>query len=349
MFASAQELRDAAACSQTRESAAKATRVSRRIAIWLASAIALDSIFTSGARADLRVIERTPTEITVFLSGTITQGDALVFEALSPELERGNLQVRLDSTGGDVDAAMRIGRLVRKYEGMTLIAKEQELADNANCYSSCALIFIAGVSRIIMSSGGQLGLHRPYFATTPQSRQILEKQVPLMLSQVKQYIAEMGITDNFYQQMVNTEPSQMVVYGEPNTELAALNRDLDIRTIFNNWTRLVPRDDPVYQEIGTSYAARKYGVTTSEMRKRESDAEACSKIPKGVDWFTCQEAIRWGLSERVYLERDKQAQALCWHDEDAKFLQTILKKERRDHPVWIKRETCTRNVMLDHS
>ena|ERR1700724_974124 len=121
-----------------------------------------------------------------------------------------------------------------------------------------------------------------------------------MLSQVRQYIAEMGITENFYQQMVNTEPSLMVVYGNPNTDSSELNRELGIRTIINNWTRLVPEYDPVYQEITTSYDARKYGVTTLEIRKRESDAEGCLKR-KGADYFTCTEAIRWGLSERVYV------------------------------------------------
>ena len=70
-------------------------------------------------------------------------------------------------------------------------------------------------------------MHRPYLASRPQSRQVVEKQIPLMLSEVKQYIAEMGITDNFYQQMMNTEPSQMAIYGpvHPTTsDGAALRR-----------------------------------------------------------------------------------------------------------------------------
>jgi hypothetical protein len=44
---------------------------------------------------------------------------------------------------------------------------------------------------------GELGLHRPYLASSPQGRQAVEKQIPLMLSLVKQYIVEMNITDNF--------------------------------------------------------------------------------------------------------------------------------------------------------
>jgi hypothetical protein len=69
----------------------------------------------------------------------------------------------------------------------------------------------------------------------------------------------------------------------------------------------------------------------------------------GADYFTCTEAIRWGLSERVYVERAKEARAFCWRDEDFKFLLTIPTKQRRDNSVWLKRVTCTRNVMLGRS
>jgi hypothetical protein len=170
-----------------------------------------------------------------------------------------------------------------------------------------------------------------------------------MLSQVRQYVTEMGITDNFYQQMVNTEPSQMVVYGNPSAaEFREVNKELGIRSTPNDWTSLVPEHDPVYQEITTSYEARKYGVTTLEMRKRDNDAERCSKR-EGLDYFNCAEAVRWGLSERVYLERDKQARTVCWRDEDQKLLLSISKKERRDHSLWIKRDTCTRDIMLGRS
>jgi hypothetical protein len=269
-------------------------------------------------------------------------------------LERSFLEVKLDSTGGDVDAAMQIGRLIRKYEGFTTIEVEPPSShEDANCYSSCALIFISGVYRSLIQSGAQLGLHRPYLASAPQSRQTVEKQVPLMLSQVRQYVAEMGITENFYQQMVNTEPSQMVVYGNDSTaEDRELSKSLGIRTTPNNWKRLVPESDPVFQEVITSYSARERGVTTSEMRQREKDAwEAgvCDKRKTAVSRFDCRLAIEWGLSERVYVERHKRARAVCWRDEDEKLLLTIPKKERRDHPVWIKRETCTRNIMLGGS
>jgi hypothetical protein len=188
--------------------------------------IAFHCLLTIVARADFRILNRTDYQIDLLISGTITERDARALEALSPELERAVVWVWLDSAGGDVEAAMRIGRLIRRYEGATKIGKPG-YTDNANCHSSCALVFISGVVRLIASQGGQLGLHRPYLASDPQSRQAVEKQVPLMLSQVRQYIVEMGITDNFYQQLVNTEPSQMAVYGDLNTEFGGFKMGLE--------------------------------------------------------------------------------------------------------------------------
>jgi hypothetical protein len=294
--------------------------------VWL---IAFHCLLTVVARADFRILGRTGQELGI--SGTITENDAKAFQELSANLERDDFSVYLDSMGGDVFAAMKIGRLIRKYEGITRIrSTESLLGSPPKCYSSCALIFIAGVERTIDSSRGELGLHRPYLASAPLSRDAVEKQVPLMLSQIRQYVAEMGITDNFYQQMVNTEPSQISGYSR------------------DSYTKLVPRYDPVYQEVEISYAARFYGVTTSQMRRRKLDAEACKKDE--FDDGDCGPPLLWGLNERVYRERSEKTRSCLLDDEkETEKVFALPKKERRDHPLSIKSETCIRNIMLGGS
>ena len=116
---------------------------------------------------------------------------------------------------------------------------------------------------------GELGLHRPYLSAVPQSGETVEKQVPLMLSMLKSYVNEMGITDNFYQQMVNTEPSRMTMY------------------YWDDYTKLVPENDPVYAEVEIARDARKYGITTSEMRQREQMQKAAKVFfPVIILWQT---------------------------------------------------------------
>lgn len=304
--------------------------------IILSSVTLILCLQTASARADLEILYREDRAIVLRVSGLITESDANALDKLSADLQRdGYFKVSLDSEGGDVFAAMRIGRLIRKYDGTTEI--------EGKCYSSCALIFISGVLRL---SIGELGLHRPYLASAPQSRETIEMQIPLMLSLIRRYVAEMGITDDFYQKIVNTEPSQMLIFTS------------------EDYTGLVPEMDPVYQEVQTSYAARRYGVNTVEMRQRERDARECLINPKllgsspdvtdrskreleksGHEW-SCFEAVLWGLSEPDFLARAQKARECLRDDDDLKFLLSLPERERRDHPLWIKREQCERNIML---
>jgi hypothetical protein len=125
--------------------------------------------------------------------------------------------------------------------------------------------------------------------------------------------------------MINTEPSQMVTYNSDTYE------------------SLVPEMDPVNQEIEIAYQARHYGTNTSQMRQRELNSDACRKKKEG--YFDCLFAAYWNLSERVYRERSEKARA-CRREDDFKLLRAMSKKDRRDHPLWIKWENCERNVML---
>jgi hypothetical protein len=194
----------------------------------------------------------------------------------------------------------------------------------ANVTAVVLLIFIAGVRRTVFN--GALGLHRPYLSALPQSRETVEKQVPLMLSMLKTYVNEMGITDNFYQQMVKTEPSRMAMY------------------YLDDYTKLVPEIDPVYAEVEIARDARRYGITTSEMRQREQDAKSCDRSR----YATCSEAIRWGLSERVYVERKAKVDAACeLSDEEGGKVDKTPFKLRSDLPSTIRLETCQRRIMLD--
>jgi hypothetical protein len=283
--------------------------------IILALAFLLATTFS--ARTDIRIDHGK--DLNIFITGTITARDAAAFQKITHELERRSFKVSLDSIGGDVRAAMQIGRLVRRYDGST------EVLLGGRCYSSCALVFVAGVFRL---NAGEIGLHRPYLASAPQSRQSLEKHVPLMLSLAKRYISEMGITDNFYHQMVNTEPAQMVKYALSESD------------------QLVPIYDPAYQEIEISYGARRYGITTAEMRQREKNAERCYKLRHFVQMGDCVEAARWGLTGHVYRERALKTAVCAGSKEEIEVIEALPKKERQDHALWIRAESCVRNIML---
>src|SRR5215208_27883 len=290
----------------------------KRWRVWVFSAV-LGTTPTSSVTADVWVHEKTERSLAVAISSTITDQDAKTFENAIRNLEHRHLSVWLNSPGGDVFSAMNIGGLIRKHEGTTVISVPSK------CYSSCALIFIAGVMRHNL---GELGLHRPYFASAPQDRQTIERQLPRMLAMVKQYVAEMRITENFYELIVNTEPSKMTIYR------------------IDDYAKLVPEKDAVFQEIQIAYDARRYGLTTFEMRQRDLDAEGCWKIGRATaEVTTCQEAIRWGLSERLYRERSAKANCEVGKAE-LRILEALPRDQWRDHPITVRHENCERSIML---
>ena len=266
------------------------------------------------ARADIAIEQdRYGVTLKITVSGKITKADADALAGAEEKLRFSPIiDFWLDSPGGDVSAAMFIGRIVRKHEART------SLAMRSKCLSSCALIFIAGVQRLGL---GSLGLHRPYFDTPARSREAVQQATSAMQKMVQGYIAEMGVSPTFYDIMMRTDPSQMrTIEGQRIAEL-------------------VPDRDPVWDEIEVSYEARYLGVSTAEVRRRRAEQENCvaSKDP-----YDCFEAARWGLSEGVYKRR---AINNCHNLVDRRELQRLPALDRRDHELTIRFETCVRQKM----
>jgi hypothetical protein len=299
-------------------------RISRLALCGLAAAVMLNA---SVVRADIRTSNGV-----VYITNEISDQDAIQFEKQLPELVNRNwFTVNLDSLGGSVAAAIRIGGLVRKFDGSTSIPK------NGRCYSSCALIFIAGRQR---HSLGELGLHRPYLAAQPLGRDAISQQLPKLFEIVKSYVSEMGVGDLFFQQMMNTEPAALIRYRN------------------DEFKRLFPVTDPVYDEERVAYVARMHGLTTSEVRKREQQSEQiCPPYWESngsfEDWIDCGDAVLWGLSKPLLLERRDRAKRACDFNEKQEFNdqdRAIFDKTRLllawDLPFVRRHNDCVREVML---
>jgi len=159
--------------------------------------------WTTAAQADNRFDKKTST---VQITGTIWDRDAgrlqNQFGETAPKIVP---KFSLNSEGGDIFAAIRIGRLIRKLKARTVVAPR------AKCHSACALIFIAGMER---TNSGEIGLHRPYHDTDAEQ---LKQYLPALYAQVKDYVLEMGLSEAFFQKMMDTDSSKMAIYGPSET------------------------------------------------------------------------------------------------------------------------------------
>jgi hypothetical protein len=140
------------------------------------------------------------------LSGEIVKGD---YEKVKSLISSTTSTFWLASPGGDVDEALKIGRLFREY----LISTEAPYRDphgfltncrgqNCTCASACAFIWFGGVDRM-----GTVGLHRPYI-DEPVFRGLPPADASMtyrrMLDNVVVYLNEMEVPRSIIETMATT-------------------------------------------------------------------------------------------------------------------------------------------------
>jgi hypothetical protein len=112
-------------------------------------------LFAGGAQAaDLDVAPAdTERPALISVSGEITKGDA---DRLANLLDQhAGAIVFLDSEGGLVGEALRMGKMVRESASATAVAAGDE------CLSACALIWVAG-RKLYLSAQGRVAAHAAY-------------------------------------------------------------------------------------------------------------------------------------------------------------------------------------------
>jgi hypothetical protein len=145
-----------------------------------------------------------PEEVRAFLSGEITRADVDGAEVMLRLLRSGKQKlagntVWLASNGGDIDAAMDLGRMLRDAGIFTLVGKTDQ------CMSACVFAFMGGERR---SVAGRLGIHRPYF---PYTQDLPDRQARFRHLQrtLKAYIEEMDFPTSFYEAVMLVPPESM--------------------------------------------------------------------------------------------------------------------------------------------
>jgi hypothetical protein len=109
--------------------------------------------------------------------------------------------VWLASNGGDIDAAMDLGRLLRKLGVFTLVGK------NDQCLSACVFAFMGGERR---SVAGRLGIHRPFFPFT-QATPDRPARFRHLQKTLRDYIEELDFPFSLYEAVMLVPPESMKI------------------------------------------------------------------------------------------------------------------------------------------
>lgn len=183
--------------------------------------------------------------VELIIDGEIREGDVETFVqsvqwAYANERElRG---VILNSIGGDMNVAIRIGRMIRALRLST------SMRDGDSCLSSCALIYISGYPR--MAFGGQLGLHRPYMGGPPSISAPSRESILGMYSQMADHMRAMGLSEALIEVSLRTEPEEMFMIAGRSAIWEA-----------------IPTLDPVGEELSVWWRAQTYGLSMQEYRR----------------------------------------------------------------------------------
>lgn len=152
-------------------------------------------------------------------------------EILAPDLQalrerrREGMVVHLDSGGGQLTAAIAIGRLLRAQRGVVRIGA------SSSCLSACIFV-LAGAPYRVVEAGAVISIHRPY---DPEDAQLPAAQRDIKQARldafVRAYLKEVNVPPALYEAMLNAPdgralaPPELTWYGLNTTDRKQLEAD----------------------------------------------------------------------------------------------------------------------------
>jgi hypothetical protein len=238
---------------------------------------------TSQVLSAVRPLERFPGVWS--LTGEISSQDALDLAA-HPNIKAGRpIILELDSEGGNIAAAMKIGRLLRATRSTVIIR------DRNDCLSACVMV-LAGATGRIVSHEANVGIHRPYSNSREAvSYDSVRTKFKALESEVRSYLKEMNISDALFDAMLRIPPEDVRILSGGELSSYGLNAD-----------------DPVKAEYDDLQNAREYGVDRTEYLRRKRLAESCSAFfpPKTTKKeFLNEELARYDRCREAILRTGK--------------------------------------------
>ena len=174
--------------------------------------------------------------------------------------------VRINSNGGDLAAALELGRLFRKRKSTLEVGKTVPMADTEDwfegeagrCLSACAYAFLGGTTREVPDKS-ELGFHQ--FFDGDILSNIAEKaftgaerlQDQYVVGVLINYLIEMGISTELYPLVAATPPGNMKLLGKSE----ALGLRVDNSDNPTSGWKFVPFGKGLVAEIGNSTSRRR--------------------------------------------------------------------------------------------
>lgn len=124
--------------------------------------------------------------------------------------------VMFDSSGGNLGAAIELGRLLRKNNARTIVGRSKPSGDRffdwtpgGECTSACVFAFLGGATRWV--GAGELGVHQFY---APDNQNVPTAATQRIMGDLVIYLIEMGISPELLSVASNVRPDDMLFLDE---------------------------------------------------------------------------------------------------------------------------------------
>lgn len=169
-------------------------------------------------------------QVNIRIRGIINRDGAYLFSRLVKRLRESGFRpaaIVLDSRGGDADAAISMGRLIRKEPIFAAMPVETRIADGPQsvCFSACVIVFSAGFQRSLefningsAALPSRLGIHGPGQFDPENGRYdsaATNAEIQRVSRRLKLYFSDIGISQALVDDM----------YAVPFDQIRLLSRN----------------------------------------------------------------------------------------------------------------------------
>jgi hypothetical protein len=172
--------------------------------------------------AEIKVTKRVGDVGHIEISGPIGPADDVTFEQIESKEHFSHATVYLNSLGGMVDPAIRIGQAIRAAEWTTSV----EWGDT--CASACVIIWAGGFNRYLV---GRLGLHSAATRISENPPKYIRSEIGN--AKIAAYFKKMGMPQELIDLWPKADPDRLnfVTYGDFNNPHEAANPGLSAATV----------------------------------------------------------------------------------------------------------------------
>jgi hypothetical protein len=211
--------------------------------------------------------------------------------------------VTLDSLGGNLQAAMEIGKFIRDQKLSAMIDS------SAKCVSACVFVLAGATQRKIR---GAVGIHRPYFATVgnANSPDVVIHEYRELLEQARDYLTNMGVAARLLDEMLRIEPNDVRYLTRTELDSYGLGESPpgdDIETLAS------------LKEAVTIKAAAAYGLSRQEYNRRSALISRTCEFNHYQSPFEPDDLSAYGrpleemqMSKRELLAHDLETEERGW-------------------------------------